>query len=133
MDRLDDGVRCRRQKAVDLMRPRHRIRLRAAITVERRPDAGEGEQRAVVVEREPDDIFYFGLRARFGAYSLGSPETSQSSAAWCTWHPSYRPPTTQSRRFTLFWALAAAFGGHPDVTLKNTFATLSSPASLARS
>src|SRR3984893_11122278 len=29
MDRLDDGVRCSRQKAVDLMRPRDRFRLRA--------------------------------------------------------------------------------------------------------
>jgi hypothetical protein len=34
MDRLDDGVRCRRQKAVDPMRSRHRLRLRAATTVE---------------------------------------------------------------------------------------------------
>jgi hypothetical protein len=35
------------------MRPRHRLGLGAALTVERRPDASEGEQRPVVVEREP--------------------------------------------------------------------------------
>jgi hypothetical protein len=47
-----------------MMRPRHRLRLRAAITVEVRPDASEGAQRAVVVEREPDDILFFRLRVR---------------------------------------------------------------------
>ena len=36
MDRLDDGVRRRRQKAVDLMRSRHRLRLGAAVALERR-------------------------------------------------------------------------------------------------
>ena len=62
MDRLDDDVRCRRQKAVDLMRPWHRLRLRAAITVERRPDASESEQRSVIVQGEPDDILLLRLR-----------------------------------------------------------------------
>jgi hypothetical protein len=42
MDRLDHGVRRCREKTIDLMRSRHRLRLRAAITVERRPDASEG-------------------------------------------------------------------------------------------
>jgi len=46
------------------VRSRHRLRLRAAITIERRPDAGEGEQRPVIVEREPDDILFPGLRVR---------------------------------------------------------------------
>ena len=46
MDRLDHRVRRCREKTIDLMRPRHRLRLRAAITVERRPDASEGKQRA---------------------------------------------------------------------------------------
>ena len=46
------------------MRPRYRLRLGAAITVERRPDASEGEQRAVVVEREPDHVFFLRLRVR---------------------------------------------------------------------
>ena len=30
------------EKTIDLMRPRHRLRLRATITVERRPHASEG-------------------------------------------------------------------------------------------
>ena len=45
-----------------MMRPRYR--LRAAITVECRPDASEGEQRTILVEREPDDILFLGLRVR---------------------------------------------------------------------
>ena len=52
-----------------MMRPRHRLRLRAAITVEVRPDASEGAQRAVVVEREPDDILFFVSGFGSGAYS----------------------------------------------------------------
>jgi hypothetical protein len=49
-----EGLRpgCSRQDAIDLMRPRDRLRLRAAISVERGPDAGGGEQRPVLVERE---------------------------------------------------------------------------------
>ena len=48
------------------MRPWHRLGLRAAITVERRPDAGEGEQRPIIVERKPDHIFFlrFWVRLR---------------------------------------------------------------------
>ncbi len=62
MDRLDHRVRRCREKTIDLMRPRHRLRLRAAITIERRPDASESEQRAVIVECEPNDILFLGLR-----------------------------------------------------------------------
>jgi hypothetical protein len=43
MDRLDHRVRRCREKTIDLMRPWHWLRLRAAIPVERRPDASEGE------------------------------------------------------------------------------------------
>ena len=32
------------------MRPQHRLRLRAAITVEQRPDAKEGEKRPVLIQ-----------------------------------------------------------------------------------
>jgi hypothetical protein len=45
------------------------IPLRAAITVERRPDASEGEQRPVVVEREPPTSFFFVSGFVSGAYS----------------------------------------------------------------
>ena len=48
---LDARFRRCREKAVDLMRFRHR--LRAAITIERRPDAREGEQWPVLVWSEP--------------------------------------------------------------------------------
>jgi len=50
MDRLNGGVRRGGEEAVNLMRPRDRLRLRA---VERRPDASKGEQRSVLIEREP--------------------------------------------------------------------------------
>jgi hypothetical protein len=64
MDRFDHRVRCRRQKAIDLMRSRHRLRLRAAITVERGPHASEGAERAIIILREPDHIFLLGRRVR---------------------------------------------------------------------
>ena len=64
MDRRDDSVRRCCQEAVDLMRPRHRLGLRAAIPVERRPDARENEQRPVIVECEPNHILFLGLRVR---------------------------------------------------------------------
>jgi hypothetical protein len=38
------------------MRPRHRLRLRAAITAERRPDASDGEQQTLLIQYEPDRI-----------------------------------------------------------------------------
>jgi hypothetical protein len=44
-DWRDDRVRRRRQKAVDLMRSRDRLRLGPPVAVEGGPDAGEGEQR----------------------------------------------------------------------------------------
>jgi hypothetical protein len=64
MDRLDHRVRRCREKTIDLMRPRYRLRLRAAITVERRPDASEAEQGAVIVEREPHHVLFLCLRVR---------------------------------------------------------------------
>ncbi|MCP1776034.1 hypothetical protein ABIF65_006797 [Bradyrhizobium japonicum] len=56
MDRLDHRVRRCRQKPVDLMRPRHWLGLRSAITLERRPDAREGEQQTLLIQYEPDHI-----------------------------------------------------------------------------
>jgi hypothetical protein len=49
------------------MRPWHRLRLGATITVERRPDAGEGEQRAVIAVRKPHHVLVSGFQS--GAYS----------------------------------------------------------------
>jgi hypothetical protein len=66
VDRLDNSIRRYRQEAVDLMRPRYLLRLGAAIAVERRPDAGEGGEGTIIVEREPDDILFLGLGVRPG-------------------------------------------------------------------
>src|SRR4051794_23192740 len=62
MDRFDDHVRCRRQESVDEMRAGDWLGLRPSVALELGPDAGEGEERPVVVEREPDDVFLSGLR-----------------------------------------------------------------------
>jgi hypothetical protein len=51
MDRRDDRVGRRRQEAVNLMRPKDRLGLRAAISVERRSDASERKQPPTLVER----------------------------------------------------------------------------------
>jgi hypothetical protein len=66
MDRLNDGVRRRRQEAVDLMWPGYRLRLSAAIAVECRPDARERRERAIVAERESNNVFLlrFWVRLR---------------------------------------------------------------------
>jgi hypothetical protein len=41
-----------------------RLRLGATITFEFGPYPGEGERRAITIEREPDDILLFGLGVR---------------------------------------------------------------------
>jgi hypothetical protein len=64
MDRLDQRVRRRRQKPVHLMRPRHRLGLRAVITAEPRPDASEREQRT-----NHTTSFFFVSGFSSGAYS----------------------------------------------------------------
>ena len=61
MDRLDDGIRGRCQEAVNLMRPRDRLRLGATIAVERGPYSGEREQRPILRQREPHYVFLLGL------------------------------------------------------------------------
>ena len=70
MDRLDHGVRLSRQEPIDVMRPSDRLGLGATAAVERGPDAGEGEQRPILIERELNNIFLFslgvGLRRVFG-------------------------------------------------------------------
>jgi hypothetical protein len=62
MNRLDDGVRRRREKAVHQMRTGDRLRLRAAIAVEFSPDARKTKQRAAFIERKPDHVLFLGLR-----------------------------------------------------------------------
>ena len=64
MDRRNDRIRRRRQEAVDLMRPGDRLRFGTTVAVERRPDAGKAEQRAGLVECEPDDILFLCFRIR---------------------------------------------------------------------
>jgi hypothetical protein len=56
MDRFDDSVRRRREKAVDLMRARNRFRFRPAVALELSPDAGEAGQRPIIINRELDDV-----------------------------------------------------------------------------
>jgi len=64
MDRFDDRVRRRGQEPVDQVRAGDRLRLGATIAFEFGPDTGERERRAILIEREPDDILLFGLRVR---------------------------------------------------------------------
>ena len=64
VDRLDHRVRRRRQEAVDEMRAGDRLRLGATVALELGPDAGEGDQRPVVIQREPDDVLLLGLGVR---------------------------------------------------------------------
>ena len=66
MYRLNDRVRCRRQEAVDEMRPGDRLRFGATVALELSPEPAKGEQRTVVVEREPHHVFLFGLWVRLG-------------------------------------------------------------------
>jgi hypothetical protein len=69
MNRLDNCVRRRRQEAIDQVRAGDRLRLGAAITLEFSPDPAEGEQRSVIIEREPHHVLLFGLWFGSGAYS----------------------------------------------------------------
>jgi hypothetical protein len=46
-----------------------RFRFRAALALEPGPDAGEGEQRPVIVEGEPHHVLLFSHRFGSGAYS----------------------------------------------------------------
>jgi hypothetical protein len=43
-----------------------RLGLRATVALELGPDAREGRQRTVIVEREPDHILLLGFRVRLG-------------------------------------------------------------------
>ena len=63
MDRLDNGVRCSCQEAIDEMRAWNGFRLGAPVALEFGPKAREREQRALIIERELHDVFLFGIGA----------------------------------------------------------------------
>ena len=52
MDRLDDRVRRCGEETVD----KNRLRLGATTALELGPDAGEGEKRPILIQREPNDV-----------------------------------------------------------------------------
>src|SRR6267378_6128845 len=56
------------QEAVDQVRAGDRLQLCAAAALELGPQAAEGEQRSIIVERKPDDILLAGLRVRLRAH-----------------------------------------------------------------
>ena len=88
MDRLDDRVRGCRQEATNEVRPRDRLGLRAPVTFELRPTPSEGEQRAVFVEGEPDDVFHFRRRVRLGRVfreAVGWNQAAGQSARMAAW------------------------------------------------
>lgn len=58
VDRLDHGVRLRRQEAIDPMRSRYRLRLGASLG----PHTSEGRERSIVIEGKPDHVLFLGLR-----------------------------------------------------------------------
>ena len=60
MDRLNDCVRRRRQEAIDEMWAGDRLRFGATVAVEIGPYTSEGEQGPVVIECEPDHVFFSG-------------------------------------------------------------------------
>jgi len=80
MDWLDHRIRCRRQEAVDVVRPRYRLRLRAPVALELGPDAGKGRQRAVVIQRGPDHVLFLRLGVRLRGVLGKAVERHQTAA-----------------------------------------------------
>ena len=68
MDRPDDGIRRHSQKPIDQVRAGDWLGLGPAVAFELCPDAGEGRQRSIVVQGEPDDVLF--LRLRIGLWSV---------------------------------------------------------------
>jgi hypothetical protein len=79
MDRRDDGIRRRGQKAVDQMWPGDRLGLGATVAPELGPDAGEGRERPITVECKLNDVLLFGLRVRLGRVFGKAVERDQTS------------------------------------------------------
>jgi hypothetical protein len=69
MDRRNDGVRLRRQEAIDQVRAGEGLRLRASITSELGPDAAEGEQRSFPFSANHTTPFFLVSGFASGAYS----------------------------------------------------------------
>jgi hypothetical protein len=69
MDRLDDGVRRRRQEAINLMRSWDRLGLGAAIAIERRPDAAKAVRGRSSLNANQTTSFFFVSGFGSGAYS----------------------------------------------------------------
>lgn len=61
VDRLDDGVRRRRQEALDVVRSGYRLRFRAAVASKLGPDASEAVEGTILVDCEPDDVLSLRL------------------------------------------------------------------------
>jgi hypothetical protein len=79
VDRFDDRLRRRGEKAVDLMRAGNRFRFRPAVALELGPDASKAGQRSVVIDREPDDVLLFGLGVRLGCVFSEAVEWHQAA------------------------------------------------------
>jgi hypothetical protein len=62
--RFDDRVRGRCQEAVDEVRAGDRFGFGASVAPELGPNSSKGEQRAVIIEREPHHILLAGRRIR---------------------------------------------------------------------
>ena len=90
MDRFDDGIRCSCQETIDQMRARNGFRLGASVSLEFGPDASKREQRAVIVEREPYDIFLFGVGVRLGRLFREAVRRDQTTVLWLEPSPPVR-------------------------------------------
>jgi hypothetical protein len=64
MDRLYDCIRRCSEKAVDVMWPGDWLRFRAAIALELGSYAREAGQRPIIIDCEPNDVLFLGLRVR---------------------------------------------------------------------
>src|SRR5213075_267548 len=82
MDWLDDGVRGRGEKAVDVVRPGYRLRLRAPVALELGPNAREAGQRPIIIDCEPDHIFLLGLRIGLRCVFGEAVGWDQASVLW---------------------------------------------------
>src|SRR6195256_6909772 len=82
MDRLDDRVGCGCQEAVDVVWTGDRLRLRASVAPKLGPDAGEGAQRAILVLREPDDVFLLRLRVLLRRVFRKTVEGNEAAVLW---------------------------------------------------
>ena len=69
MDWFNHGIRCRCQEAVDIVRPRYRLGLRASVTIVGSPDARKGENGRLSSSANQTTSFFFVSGFGSGAYS----------------------------------------------------------------